>query len=214
MKIAFWSEMRQSGTTSNMLAVAEMTARIFPESVVAVQRLSVPQGAKEKSNKKNVKSQNRQPSKTSEKETRAADFYFLDCGTGLDEKKCRILKQMDVVVVNLRQDRKCLDDFFLRDRQWFPNYFAIISDFYGEHEQERCNLERRYRLKAETAAIISHNSAFACAKEAGKIRRFTREQWTAPTDFRNEQFVRELEWILTGINKCIKNKEEITVWNR
>lgn len=191
MKIAFWSEDEQSGTTSNMLASAAMISILYPHAEISVQSLSV------------LKNTAGAPKKVQED---SADFCFVDCGAGMDEKKCQILQQMDVVVVNLKQEKESLDRFFMADIHKVPKFLILLGNFHGYDPYNRAYLERVYRIAPESLGVISNNSEFFHAHEIGKVRRFIKAEHGDTTNMRNEQLLEELEQFSKQIIKKLEEK--------
>lgn len=180
MKIAFWSEEGQSGTTSNMLACAEMFSILYPAAEICAQNLGL--------SKKIAKAE-----RGKQKPSKEADFYFLDCGIGLGRGKSRILRQMDLVVVNVKQEEAGLNRFFLEDRHRIPNFLVLMGNYYACDAFDRAYLEREYRVESERLGVISNNPEFYEAHRRGKVRHFIKAEYAKTGSLRNEQLLKELE---------------------
>lgn len=202
MRIGFWSNDSQSGTTSGMLAIAAMTSLLYPDVQVSVKRL-------------------RSGSATSVKikaclSKREQEICFLDCGTGFSGDKLQLLEQMDLVVVSVKQDAQRLDRFFMEDRLLLPDTLLLLGDYYGDFFAGRCYLEHRYRLTSQQFGVIFHNGAFGYAVCRRRIAQFVRKEYQKPQSMENERMIFELErFTRCMINHCTeKRKGGNQIWNR
>lgn len=200
MKIAFWSEEGKSGTTSNMLACAAMFSILYPHVKVSVQSLRV------------LKRQMQTKQKRQEEE----HICFLDCGNGLDERKRRVLSQMDMVVVNLKQEKESLDRFFMDDVHWVPDALVLVGNYYDSSALNRAYLENVYRIAPEGLGTISSNGEFCHACQLAKVRRFIKTEYAETKSMRNKQLLEELEQFTKQIVMRMeeKNLGRNMVWNR
>lgn len=200
MKIAFWSETEQSGTTSNMLICAAMVAILCPEAEIAVRSLA------ESAGRPRVKSP----------KAEQADFCFLDCGAGFSNRKCRILRQMDLVVVNIRQENGNLEQFFLRDRHMLTNFFILAGNYYESAQINKAYVERMYRVASEDIGVISNNSELYGAFLLGKTRHFIKSEYGNAKNMRNEKLLVELELVAKQLLKKLEGKYTggNQLWNR
>lgn len=180
MKIAFWSEDGQSGTTSYMLASAAMVSILCPQVEISVQSLGAPGNP-------------------------IADIYFLDCGAGMDALRRQAFKQMDMVVVNLKQEKEALDRFVLEEIHGLPDFLVLLGNYYENSQFNREYLEYVYRIAPESVGTLSHNSEFVRVCEDRKIGRFVRREYRRAKTVRNEQLLKELE---TFSRQIIKKYEE------
>lgn len=177
MRIAFWSGDGQSGTTSNMLAVAAMVSIICPKARIRVQRLG--------QQMKSVSPKSTQDNKT--------DYIFLDCGRGTDVRKLRMLQKMDIVVVNLKAEKRAVQRFLGEDMHRFPRTMILLGDGYRRLGEDKLWLEHRYRVSPQRMGQIYHNEEFAQAFLKGKVRRFVLSEYKQRSNLRNEQLLIELE---------------------
>ncbi|MGN0348412.1 MAG: hypothetical protein ACI4DR_02655 [Roseburia sp.] len=180
MKIAFWSVDSRCGTTCNMLAVAAIFSLLYPKTRVVVKN---GREAKEKEVRKQED----------------ADFFFLDCGAGSYEKKCRILREMDLVIVNLKQEEEHLNRFFLENKHLLSNFYVVLGNYYRQSVYDPRYLEQVYRMCPEKCVVISNNSEFEQACSRRRIRRFIQAEYRQTKSLRNERLLSELTQLAHGI---------------
>lgn len=222
MQIAFWGEQPGSGTTSSMLACAGMLSVLYPRLPVTLHTVNAARaragrhcGNRHKSTLANIHSGIR--------------FRLVDCGSGLDEVRYRILRQSDYIVVNLRQEEQQLAHFFLEEAFLMQNSLVLISNYY---QASRFNLEyirHMYRIEPSRLGAISCNSEFERAIAQGRIPFFVKQAWRDCRNGRNQRFLEELTGVtyslLRGVEReCgvtlpfaawkTEHKEDIILWNR
>lgn len=195
MKIAFWSEARHSGTTSNMLAVSAMVSAISPGSRVSLRSLGKPEKKeREITHAVGHIPNEKQSAECASKEERARSRYvFLDCGAGLDACKRHILSQADMIVVNVRQREEELNRLFLERRSLLARSMILVGNYCEQSEISRGYLEHMYRIEPEHLGVVSYNSEFYQACLHGRVRHFVKSRQECPGCMRNSLFIRELE---------------------
>lgn len=185
MKIAFWGEDPQSGTTSGMLAVAGMVSVMQPELSVAVYNAAVAKKAEQhRIQRCDLEHIVRKDKKHIE---------FVDCGSGMDKVRCRMLRQADFVVVSLRQEEKCMQQFFMEESFLLPRRIVLLNNYSSYSRFTPEYAQYTYRADAEEFAVLSCNNEFAWACSNGKIRTFVKQKSEMPGSETNRKFLRELE---------------------
>lgn len=194
MKIVFWGETRQCGTTSNMLAVAGMLSVLYPVARIEVRTLGTVQHGMHLcvEEEKNFLKASVDTKKVSRNEKQAMHFCFFDCGSGKDKWHRDILRQADLVVVNLAQEEAALWEFFMYDIHIAPNILILLGKYYELSKYGREYLERFYRIDPETIGVIPCNSEFEMAADKGKVRHFVQTEGQMLKKKRNQELFQEL----------------------
>lgn len=194
MKIVFWGETKQCGTTSNMLAVAGMLAVLRPEARIEVCTPGISQRAirLHAGKKKNTEKIFRDTEKKVYNGNRDMHFYFLDCRSGRDRWCREVLRKADLVVVNLAQQEDCLRKFFLYDIHIAPNILILMGKYYELSRYGREYLEHFYRIDPEKFGVIPCNAQFEMAADRGKVRHFVQTECKLPESERNGRLLQEL----------------------
>lgn len=168
MNIVFWGEEHGCGTTAHMLAVAGMLSVLCPHVEVAIGALpGSPRVA----------------------------FHFYDGGTGLTLRRQRMLRAADLVVVNLKPERACVEDFFLEHSHIAKNKLILLGNYYKGTGVDCGYLEHFYRVEPERVGEIPYNGGFYQALLHRKADAFIRCEADNPNSLRNEQFLNELRRI-------------------
>lgn len=182
MNIVFWGEEPHSGTTAHMLAAAGMLSAICPQAEIVIGRS--PHGSREV-------------------------FHFYDCGTGRSRRIQHMLWHADMVFVNLRQERTCIERFFQEDFHIAKDMSFLLAGFDRAVGADRVFLERVYRVEPEKIGVISYNNGFYRAMQQGRSSSFIEREYRMPENADNEQFIREL-WGIAGtiLRKAEERKAE------
>lgn len=121
------------------------------------------------------------------------DAVFVNLANRTDEEAKRMMKEADVLVVNLNQDEMSFDRFF---RQ-YANLSARIVLLLGNYlEDAACNksyLQNKYRISDEHIAVIPFNREFQLACEKGQIETYMRPKRKALMTKAKRNFIKELE---------------------
>lgn len=226
MNIVFWSEEHDSGTTAHMHAVAGMLAVLCPETEIIWNH--VPQAAGSAHRRKNPPQKteaadvgSRSPQKVGDAHMRKyplqeaeTGIHIYDCGTGLDRRKRHMLWHADLVVVNLRQERACIEHFFRENFHIATAMIFLLDARNCEVGVNRAYLEQIYRVEPEEIAVFPYSNGFYQAFLQERSDSFIRQTYRQPENVENEQFVKELRRIsLLILRKAeewqgIKEKEE------
>lgn len=187
MKIAFWSETECSGTTSNMLAVAGMFSLLYPQEKVTVRGIE--------------EEETEQMRRRAGRETAVSEICFLDCGSGTSERTYRMLAEASLIVVNLKQDRRDMERFFLEYDHWKMEPLFLLSNYYGHSQYCRTYLERIYRIMPDCICVISHNGEFAQAYRHDTLKKFIAQEYQKAGCMRNELWLAEVEQVAKLLRK-------------
>lgn len=207
MRIAFWGETKECGTTVNMHVLAAMMAYIYPERKVRLCRMkpSVIYQSKLQQIPENLRRQQTsdrtgetanhtvQAAKRAGRFTNAADdkeLLFLDCGNRQDAKAEKLMRQADIVVVNLTQERNVLDSFFLNHIHIAEKFVFLLGNYSTFWGCDRATIEHIYRVCPMNLGVIPYNNEFFYAYEKGKISDFLRH--CPESNFKDQEFFREV----------------------
>lgn len=166
MNLVFWGKEHQSGTTAHMMAVTGMLRALYGKESVVTGRFLQKTGTK---------------------------LALCDCGTGLRGRRRHFLWHADLVVVNLKRKKCCIEQFFEEDFHIAKNMIFLLGGYDCEEDADIAYLRRVYRIEPEQAIVIPYNSAFYQALERGESDAFIARELGAPTSLANEQFVRSVQ---------------------
>lgn len=223
MRIAFWGESVRSDAGIHMRAVVSTFSVLYPQIPVRMYvtdpRRQSPAVEKGEAAAVGCRSADRNPAAEKPVGKRRTDgpeqsaggvvagdgadrengvpekLCFLDCGSGLDARTRRILKQSEIVVVNLRQEEKELHRFFLEEARFLPGSRILLGNYCGESRFDRTYLERVYRVEPERILVLSENTEFDYARACGRMAGFVSRENRKPGSLRNQMFLEELKAI-------------------
>lgn len=164
MNIVYWGETRQCGTTANLIATVGALSAMCPQRTARIGRGA---GAA----------------------TEKCEFHFYDGGSGLTERKRRMLWHADLVVVNLRADEESLERYVCTDWHLARRTVLLLGSYCGDAEANRAYLERVYRIPREQVIVIPYNNEFHHAMLNKSGRTFVEHEALAPANQKNERFI-------------------------
>lgn len=168
MNIAFWGEEHRCGTTAHMLAVMGMLSVLYPKAQIRAEG----------------------PGQTGD-----LAFRFYDCGTGLTGRRRRTLFGSDLTVVNLKQEKTCIERFFSEHFHISGRLFFLLDADAHTVGADECYLERVYRVEPEQMGSIPFNNGFYCALQRKRGIAYVRREGISPSNVANEQFIQALRAI-------------------
>lgn len=122
-----------------------------------------------------------------------AELVFLDCGPGTGSMFYEILKRADLVVVNLVQNQRVLNQFFLSNTDFREKTVYLL----GRYDQQfPCNLNRiitKFRMPEEDIRVIPYNAGFQDAFLSGKCAQFLYKNAYGGFYEKNRLFSKELK---------------------
>lgn len=177
MNIAFWGEEHQCGTTAHMLAVMGMLSVLYPQARIRAE---------------------------GPRQSGSLAFRFYDCGTGLTGRRRQILREADLAVINLRQERACIDRFFSEHFHISGKLFFLLEANAHTVGADEKYLEWAYRVAPEQIGVIPFNNDFYCALSRKRGRAFVKREGVMPNSAVNEQFIRALRATTDRMVNCAR----------
>lgn len=174
MNIAFWGEERESGTTTHMHAVAEVMSVLCPKEELTYGGML--HGADQ-------------------------GIHFFDCGSGLNDRKRRVLWHADLVVVNLRRERRCVERFFMQDFHVSRNLTYLLGGCERGDGADRRYLERVFRVEPEHIGEVPFCNGFYHALQRNLGADFLQREMWSPGSCESEQLVREFARVARMIQR-------------
>lgn len=212
MKIAFWGESGQSNAGIHMRAVVSVFSALYPEIETAMYTMDTRKQSlcrKKPTGKSPVSGALSEPGADAacgvpgKKTTVSEKLCFIDCGSGHDSKKYRILRQAEIVVVNLRQEEKELSHFFLEEAHLLPKSRILLGNYCSQSRFNKQYLEQIYRAKPGQIMVLSGNTEFDYAYACGRAASFLRKESRMPGSLRNQLFLAELKKISEALLRDI-----------
>lgn len=89
-----------------------------------------------------------------------------------------ILKEADVIVVNLCQNPAVLEDFFENYTSLRKKAFYLVGGYSKESFTTLSGIQKRYQIEKERIGVIPYSVAFSNAMNQGKLVPFLRQCYT------------------------------------
>lgn len=103
-----------------------------------------------------------------------------------------ILDDADLIVVNLKQDLKQIEDFFHQYSSMLEKAFFILSDYRANRGITQQQIRKQFEIKSNRLAIIPHNIEFASALYEGRTVEFINRNIHCDATNPNYYFMEEL----------------------
>lgn len=117
----------------------------------------------------------------------------VDLSAASLESSRRILKEADLIVVNLCQNQQLLSHFFRNYSDIQKKAFYVIGNYDSESVMTRSDIIGRYRLDRRRVGTIPYNRRFADALTKGKVVSFLLEHYNCEAVDINYDFMRALQ---------------------
>lgn len=120
------------------------------------------------------------------------DFTFIDCGCRSDPWTMQLLREADLVVVNIKQSQQAFDHFFLQHSNISEKVIFFISRYQKDSIYNRKNIHRLYRIDPKRLAVIPYNPEFPHACEKGKLDKYMKGKSSLYPSQVRQYFMQEL----------------------
>lgn len=121
---------------------------------------------------------------------KVADYVFVDCANVLPEAGRKIQEQADLVIMNLVQSKRVLDDYFMVPAAFPYRYKSMfcIGNYVKEEPCNVKNIQRLYRIEDQYMGIIPYNAEFLSSLKRGKAVHFFENRFVRSKYFGNQEF--------------------------
>ena len=136
------------------------------------------------------------------------DFTFIDCGNRMDDWTMQMMREADLVVVNLKQTAEAFDKFFLQHRNLAPKVIYLVGNYRKESVYNKRNLQRIYRIPKEKLAVMPVNQEFWQACEKGRLDKYMKGKRNPYATEVRRYFMRELGATMRILLEQINGSEE------
>lgn len=119
------------------------------------------------------------------------DIVLIDVSSGKNELSSKILKNSDVIVVNLCQNAAVLDEFFEKYREHIEKCIFLVGRYDKDSRFSKKNIMRKYNIK-KNIALIPYCIEFSDACSCGTAIDFFLKNISAKKDDLNYYFIEEV----------------------
>lgn len=123
-----------------------------------------------------------------------ADLVFLDCGKGRYSFMREIKKRAGVLVVNLAQSQRILNQFFQMRQSYLEKTVYITGRYEDLYPCNRNFILRNYRILPENLMELSYHPGWRDGLERGRCLKFFKKNMPVPAYEKNRQFLHEVQF--------------------
>ena len=123
----------------------------------------------------------------------SADLVFLDCGKGKYSFMREIKKRAGVLVVNLTQSQRILNQFFQMKQDYLEKTVYLTGHYEDLYPCNRSYMLRNYRIAPENLVELSYHPALRDALERGRCLKFFMKNMPVPAYEKNRSFFYEVQ---------------------
>lgn len=123
----------------------------------------------------------------------SADLVFLDCGKGKYSFMREIKKRAGVLVVNLTQSQRILNQFFQTRQTYLEKTVYLTGHYEDLYPCNRSYMLKNYRIAPENLVEISYHPGLQDVQERGRYLKFFMKNMPVPAYEKNRQFLYEVQ---------------------
>ncbi len=121
------------------------------------------------------------------------EMVYIDASAGMNEFVQMIFEEADVIIVNLCQNKRVLEDFFLRYEIDAEKMIFVIGSYDFESEYNKKNLCKKIKaLRKDITFTVPYNIQFRDAMSRASLTEFFLQNMECEKDDDNYEFIREL----------------------
>lgn len=122
-----------------------------------------------------------------------ADYVFVDTETNCNLSSNTILSDVDLVVVNLKQDQKILDDFFQDHASLRKKAVYLIASYEKDMELDLRRICYQYQISRERIGVVPLNLELMSAAAQGRLLQFLSMNYYKTSGRENDYFMRQIK---------------------
>ena len=132
-----------------------------------------------------------------------SDITFIDTVSSNSLSTKTIIEEADLIVVNLYQDKRILEDFFNGYSSHLSKAIILISKYSSNSLLSIKRISKMYDFPLERILPIPYNEIFESAFARGRVVEFVRSQYDCRRDNTNYFFIQSLKkatyWIIKEV---------------
>lgn len=122
-----------------------------------------------------------------------ADYVFVDTETNRNLSSNAILSDADLVVVNLRQDHRMLDDFFQGHASLRQKSVYLIAAYQKDLELDLRRICYEYQISRGQIGVVPLNTELMSAAAQGRLLQFLSMNYYKASGRENDYFMRQVK---------------------
>lgn len=133
------------------------------------------------------------------------DLVFIDTKSGINDLSMKIMKDSDIVVVCLNQNKSILEEYANISEIRNKKVFYLIGNYDYNSRYNLHNLRKSFSwLRNSNSAIIPYNTEYRDAQSDGQVIQFILKNMDCDKDDNNGYFINQVK---LAVNKLMKYAE-------
>jgi len=137
------------------------------------------------------------------------DMVFVDTAFHQTLSTKLILDEVQLVVVNLCQNKNALDHFFSHYTSLIQKSIFLVGNYQEQSQFNLKNIRRRYQLSKEQIGVIPFNLEFADAVNNGEIVEYLKRNLTCGRQDNNYYFIHQAKQAAHLIMKRLEKEVSV-----
>lgn len=130
------------------------------------------------------------------------DIIFIDINSGKDPLSMKLLQSVDLIVVNLSQNKSLIEDYMLNYNFHSKKVFYLFGNYDKNSKYNMKNLMKSYSwLNNNNLGVIPYNTEYKDALSDGQVISYFLKNLTCSKEDSNGYFMQEIN---SAIKKIVK----------
>lgn len=121
------------------------------------------------------------------------DVVFVDVNSGNNENSMQVLKEVDMIVVNLRQNKAMIESFFEQYADYgipTEKFFFLFGMYDDDSRYTLKNIRRKYsEIKKNNSAVVPYNVQYSDAFSDHRVQQYIERNLYAEEDNTSKYFI-------------------------
>jgi cellulose biosynthesis protein BcsQ len=132
------------------------------------------------------------------------DIVYIDTNSGRNDLTMKILQNVDLIIVNLSQNKSIMDDYATNYHFNQEKVFYLIGNYDSNSKYNIRNMQKVYHwLKDKNTAVIPYNTEYMDSQSDGQVIPFLIKNITCGKEDSNRYFIHEVNTAVTKIMKIV-----------
>ena len=115
-------------------------------------------------------------------------LYFVDCKTKTRQERQEILQTADIVVVNLKQSRMAIEQYFEVIPRYHEKSFYLVHNYMEHSEWNSIEIQKICRIPEERLGILPYNYNLLSTHHRQNIPQYIHHHWNRPQVWEKNYF--------------------------
>lgn len=121
------------------------------------------------------------------------DIVFVCIVGASDMEAKRLMYHADLVVINVKQEWKALEQYFAKYAHFSERILIVIGDYYEGGGCDKTQIEEKYHISRNVLAVIPYNPEYQEARRRHRIDHYLRQRDEAQWTVMKSRFLRTID---------------------